>query len=217
MPKMPKMPKIAIMLTGHIRSWNNGCKQSFIKMFNKYNPDVYVITYHTMDYKSESRLLKEEIQFNLRDINVVDIVVKDENEVYEESKKYKDFCNGDADQFCSTMCQYINLKNCFKMVQDSEKKYDYVIKTRFDLKYHFNEDIFKDHHQIFTSNQCCACDFFACGTYEQMARYSGLIDNVERIYKQYFYPDIQVTPHMLLHYNLLGGYTNNLHVEVVKF
>ena len=57
-------------------------------MFNKYKPDVYVISYDTMDYKSEPRLLKEQVKINLRDINVVDIVIKDENEVYEQSKKY---------------------------------------------------------------------------------------------------------------------------------
>ena len=47
--------KIAIILVGHIRSWEK-CKQSFIDLFNKYDPDIYIYTYNTLNYKSDTVL-----------------------------------------------------------------------------------------------------------------------------------------------------------------
>ena len=219
MSNKKELPKIAIMLIGHIRSWNTGCRESFMNKFNKYKPDVYVITYDTIDYKSDApKLASEQIRFFLRDINVVKLQIKDENDVFEESKKYENFQNvEDKMSFRKSLCQYINLRDCFKMIEDSKKKYDYVVKTRFDLCYHFDEDIFREYGQIFTSNGHCCCDFFACSDLGRMAHYSSYIDNLENIYTRYLSaPEQIINPHIILHYHLLGGYTNNIHVEKLQ-
>ena len=214
------MSKIAIILLGHLRTWNE-CKESFINKFNQYNPDVYVITYDTPDYKSEIKLTKQEIEDDLSGINVVHLEIKDENVVFNETKeKYERFCIGDTkERFTSCLCQYNNLQKCFKVIEETGIKYDYVVKTRFDIRYHFEEDIFRPYGQIFTSNQHNVCDFFACANFDDMRVYCGAIDKLEFLYEKYFYPDITITPHIMIHYTMATShkwYTNNLHVEVVR-
>ena len=209
--------KVAIMLIGHIRSWNKGCKESFIQKFNKYNPDVYVITYDVINENFKEKLKKEEIEDIFKDINVVKLEIKDQDEVYIETKKYENFCNHeDKNIFRRMLCQSVNLKNCFTMIEESGKEYDFIIKTRFDLIYNFEpEDIFVK-NRIITSGSHSACDFFACSDPGNMKKYSSIIDKVENLYNKYFKPDIEVSPHMILHYHLLGGYTNHLNVSLIR-
>ena len=149
--------KIAIILVGHLRTWEK-CKQSFIDTFSTYEPDIYVYTYDTINYKSSDTLKEKDINELLKDIKI-----KDKNEVLKESQeKYSEYYieNGNTTQirFPEFCCQYINVKQ-------SGIEYDFVVKTRPDLVYHFNpEEIFnetcKNSTSIYTSNQHNTCDFF---------------------------------------------------------
>jgi hypothetical protein len=213
--------KIAIILVGHIRTWEK-CKKSFIDTFNKYDPDVYLYTYNTMNYRSEIKLSETDIREIFKDIRIHSLTIKDENEVLKEStdkysRYYIDNYNTKKEHFPEFCCQYINIKNCFNTVVDSGISYDFVVKTRPDILYKFDSsEIFNNDHnntdKIFTSNQHSTCDFFAISTFDKMRRYCLTIDALPGCY-EWCSPYVEITPHMLLHYSLLSAYTNHLNVE----
>jgi hypothetical protein len=213
--------KIAIILVGHIRTWEK-CKQSFIDTFNKYDPDIYLYTYNTPNYKSDTKLSEVDIREIFKDIRIHSLIIKDENEVFKEAdekytKYYIENGNTKKERFAEFCCQYINIKNCFEVVENSGINYDFVVKTRPDMLYYFDpSDIFIDGHKnsnnIYTSNQHNTCDFFAVSTFDKMKRYCNTIDILPKCY-EWCYPHVEITPHMLLHYSLLGGYTNHLNVQ----
>jgi type IV secretory pathway component VirB8 len=107
------MSKIAIILVGHLRSWKS-CKEQFMKYFNKYDPDIYALTYDTINYNSEEILSEEEIKESLKDINIVKLTIKKQKEVFEEAKnKYGKFLieqNRDINTL-TWGCQILNLQS----------------------------------------------------------------------------------------------------------
>jgi hypothetical protein len=212
--------KIAILLVGHIRTWEK-CKQSFIDTFNKYDPDIYLYTYNTLNYKSDTILDETEIREIFKDIKIKHLIIKDENEVLKESdekytKYYIENGNTTKEQFPTFFCQYINIKNCFEIIKNSGITYDFVVKTRPDLIYNIDSsEIFNDdckNSNIFTSNNHSTCDYFAVSTPGKMEKYCNTIDNLPGCY-EWCAPDVEISVHMLLHYSLGGGYTCHLNVN----
>jgi hypothetical protein len=205
------MSKIAIILVGHLRSWKS-CKEQFMKYFNKYDPDIYALTYDTINYNSEEILSEEEIKESLKDINIVKLTIKKQKEVFEEAKnKYGKFLieqNRDINTL-TWGCQILNLQSCYNDIINSGIKYDYIIKTRFDVQYLFDETSLFIENQNFiniSSNHDC-CDIFACGKFDKMHSYCNIADNVEFLYNSQFKDNwIEMNPHILLYYNF--AYSN---------
>lgn len=217
--------KIAIILIGHMRSWNI-CKEYFMQYFNKYNPDVYALTYNTINFNSNDNVLtNEEIVESLKDINVVKLRIKDENVVFEEAKnKYSKFQidqNRDANAISWT-CQLLNLETCFNDIIESGIKYDYVIKTRYDVQYLFDErNLFVEKENcvnISTGHSCC--DIVACGKFERMYSYCTIANNLEFLYNKVFKEDcVEMNPHILLYYNFAynnSWFNPNLDIKLIR-
>ena len=205
------MSKIAIILIGHMRSWKS-CKEQFMKYFNKYDPDIYALTYDTINYNSEEILSEEEIKESLKDINIVKLTIKKEKDVFDEAKnKYGKFLleqNRDLNTL-TWGCQILNLQSCYNDIINSGIKYDYIIKTRFDVQYLFDDDnlfIEKENFINISSKHDC-CDIFACGKFDKMHSYCNIADNVEFLYNKVFKENwVEMNPHILLYYNF--AYTN---------
>ena len=129
-------------------------------------------------------------------------------------------CNDTVENFPRLFSQYINVKNCFELVKNTGIPYDFVVKTRPDLFYNidpsdiFNDDCIKS-SLIYTSNSHHICDYFAVSTLEKMEKYCNTIDKLTGCY-EWCSPDVEITPHMLLHYSLGGRYTSHLNINKYK-
>lgn len=215
--------RVAIILVGHLRTWKM-CKKSFIDTFAKYNPDIYVYTYNTINYES-TKVSDSEIIDHFKDIDIKNIVIKNENDVLEESnikysKYYIQNSNTKLNTFTNFLCQYINIKKCYDIIKDTNIEYDFVIKTRPDISYNFDSaDIFTNEclisNKIYTSNRHFTCDYFAISSTNNMRKYCNTINKLEDCYNWCF-PDVEITPHMLLHFSISAGYTNHLDVTKIS-
>lgn len=113
---------IAILIPGHLRWWKD-CKENFLKNFynNHHQIDVYVDTYKSVfrtdyflyDEKDRNIFLSDnEIKKLFDDINVVSF-------------------NIDTDDTKSGQIE--KLQNVHKTLKKTHKKYDLVVRTRFDI------------------------------------------------------------------------------------
>jgi len=214
--------RLAIILVGHIRTWEK-CKQSFINTFSKFNPDIYLYTYDTKTYKSETRLSEEDIRNYFKDINIKKLIIKDENDVLSEvTKKYYNYYienpNTLRQKLLEGLCQYVNIQNCYNIICNSDIQYDFIIKTRPDIIYNSNfDDIFTEENKnttnIWTSNCHCSCDFFAASSLIGLNKYCNTINNIEGCYK-WCYPHVEISVHMLLHFSI-GNCASIINVQKI--
>jgi hypothetical protein len=139
--------KVAILLCGHVRSWDK-CKEWFLQCFK--GTDIFVHTYNTvLNYhpyisqteniiNNKSTLSTPEI-VELIGLDLKKIVVEDDNSVFIPSDKVI------TDDI---YCQYRKNFLCNNLRLEYEKEnnfeYDIVIKTRFDIVCSFDlENILK--------------------------------------------------------------------------
>jgi len=134
--------RIAILLCGHIRTWEK-CKDNFIQTFcQEHEVDIYVHTYNQKycyhpfiagklnisDEKNTQEITQKDLQlFDI--INVKKIVLENQENVI----------NGitDIDEYPVNMdihCQYRKINLCNSLLQE-QNTYDLIIKTRMDIKY----------------------------------------------------------------------------------
>ena len=129
--------KIAVLLCGHVRSWN---KEYFLKIFG--NVDIFIHTYNNVLMyhpwiEEQNGILNNEKKESTKDIISIigiepkKIVVEDQNDIKTVSKDF--VLNPD------TYYQYRKFKLCndLRLAYEKENnfKYDIVIKTRFDINY----------------------------------------------------------------------------------
>jgi hypothetical protein len=129
--------KIAIVIPGHLRYWED-CRNNFLDNLydTNHDIDVYVDTYLTV-FRSDSRtydeqnkkqfLTEEEIKKLFFGINVVKF----------------NFDSNDMDK-----SQEHKIQSVYKLLLESNKKYDLVVRTRFDLLL----DVELNYEQIY--NKC---------------------------------------------------------------
>ena len=136
--------KIAILVTGNIRTWVN-CQESFINTFLKYNPSIFFYTenlqynYHpyiqkTYEYFEDCTIsdipINPVLKCFIKDLHIND--TKDNNIYIEKfDEKMKDIYHG--------IFQNKKFKKAVNMMKLYEKKtnisFDIIIKTRFDCIY----------------------------------------------------------------------------------
>lgn len=113
---------IAIIIPGHLRYWVD-CRDNFLQKIydRKHNIDVYVDTYETVfrsDYRTHNECDKKQFMniqqiYNLFDgINVVSFNLDSEDKDKNQETK---------------------IKSVFESVLKSNKKYDLMVRTRFDI------------------------------------------------------------------------------------
>ena len=132
--------KIAILLCGHIRSWN---KEQFIQTFQ--NVDIFVHTYNnvfgyhpfiqnqTGISNNNIKLTNTEIESYIG-ITTKNIVIEDQDDIF--------INDTNTPIHADTYAQYRKFKLCNELRTQYESihniKYDLVIKTRFDISYSLN-------------------------------------------------------------------------------
>lgn len=142
--------KVAILLTGHVRSWDK-CKNSFTKTFlnSSHDVDIFIHTYNNvLGYHPYIENL-EKVQNNnitctpsqikkIINLNHIKLETEEQNSVYE---------NVDLDSlpiFHDTYAQYRKFHLCNQLRKEYEKDsgfvYDVIIKTRFDIDYSIDLD-----------------------------------------------------------------------------
>lgn len=115
---------IAIIIPGHLRFWSD-CKSNFLDNVydTDHNIDVYFDTYETVfhsegkiyDEWKKSQFLNEKEILNLFDgINIVHYKVEKSDKNMSQEKK---------------------LQSAYKLLVEKGKKYDLVVKTRFDIMF----------------------------------------------------------------------------------
>lgn len=138
------MVRVAVLLCGHVRTWDL-CKESFTKTFS--GCDVFA---HTYDVKYEyhpyiHKLLGEPAEEIIVDVDIPDakrISVEKQAAIPRLHHRMKDFTHG--------FSQYTKFSKCLDLMRDYENennfRYDYIVKTRFDLVYQNGNfsDLFAD-------------------------------------------------------------------------
>jgi|TARA_B110000259_G_scaffold187976_1_gene244285 hypothetical protein len=134
--------KIAILLCGHIRTWNE-CKSSFFNFFPN-DVDIFVHTYTTK--YSYHPFIKDKLQLT-NEINQTQITKTNEMFGLPNFKRVvfeKELSNDDVDlsEYPVNLDIYSQIRKvnlCNDLKKEWEKdynfKYDIVIKTRFDIYY----------------------------------------------------------------------------------
>ena len=148
--------KIAIILSGNVRTWSNDTQKSFIKTFLCLKPDIFVYTeklkynYHSY-IKAQKGIESDEIISCISDIKfdeslypfIKDFKIDDMNYNYNEIKEsgivdsFK--LNDNMKEFYHGFFQYMKFQRGIEMMKEYENntgiKYDVVIKVRFDNYY----------------------------------------------------------------------------------
>lgn len=158
------MVKIAILLCGHIRTWEK-CKETFIKIFDKYDADIFIHTYYTQNgyhpyikevynlQDDKKELLPQEFYKLFENLNIKDLCIENQEEI---DKEIRENFKNPIKPFYDIIAQYRKILLCNNMRKEYEIKnnikYDIIFKTRFDLMYDINfnfDDIF---NQLLLSN-----------------------------------------------------------------
>ena len=134
--------KVAILLSGHIRTWES-CKSNFLIHFNKFGdvPDVFIHTYrqkvnsYNGDDGKQTDLNDDEVKDLFKELNVKKIVIENDNVHMDEfMKNYSIYSNG---ILLPVYGQGMKLMLCNKLRKEYEQennfKYDVIVRTRFDI------------------------------------------------------------------------------------
>jgi hypothetical protein len=202
--------KTAVILLGNIRTWEK-CHESFRQKFN--NTDVFINTYDaqymTAPYIQQITNFYDEVILDQQDIlnMFIGIDVKGINvenslrarfKVEQDKLKFKlSFEPHDVTVFYG---QYLKLKESLDMIKQYELehnfRYDYIVKTRFDIVYN-DFDLINDNQSILidTGNVKPNDHFFMCNrdSFEEMVNF---------MHAEFFNPTCsnsnEIPPHGLL-------------------
>jgi hypothetical protein len=203
--------KIALLLTGFVRSYLNNFNSLKVNIIDKYNTDIYISTWNKTqsiinsgydDYDINSVIniysdkLKDYIildidKYYADKINITfqsrsDDVFKINNRAIEHGSRWVERLRD----------QWYIVNNGFNLISNN---YDYIIRTRFDvLINNFNlipvDFVIPAPHPINVYN-----DHFAYGNYDNMKIYCDLYSNIEKLYIDYNI-DISNAEYMLKFY-----------------
>lgn len=169
--------KIAICLSGFIRTWEQSKKSFLVNLVQNNECDLFIHTYNQnyFEYSAERSDIyytDDEIKEMFGGLNVKKIVIEDRNlilpELQSESKKFENFQNykirikessEDNDNFVNLgirifdQLRKIHLSNELRKnyEKESQIKYDFIVKTRFDVLYvdRINWNIFTEENKVY--------------------------------------------------------------------
>lgn len=192
--------KVALLLTGFVRTY----QQTFpsIKQFilDKYNPDVYISSWDKTQLRSlenYDRVDKQGVVETYKDWLVqCDFMDHDE---YEQMKPPPiQFIDRPNDVFKVNQRaiehgsywverlrdQWFAVNNAFSMIAN-DKIYDRIIRVRFDV--HFYNLQFLDETFVIPKDigGWCYSDHLAYGNYETMSKYCSIYNHLENMYREH--------------------------------
>jgi len=143
--------KFAICLYGHVRTWNNKCKDSLIKHILEpiypVIPDIFVHTYDKNTNRDDNTIyytqkqIKDMLVFTLSNGTVITpkvVVIQSNDEAQTQNRIESEplFSHGDPGQTPNTYALVKKVYMCYEEMKKYEDEnnfqYDYVMYTRFD-------------------------------------------------------------------------------------
>lgn len=219
--------KTAIILHGNIRTWDE-TKHSFLESFEYLTPDIYISTYdrqwgyhpyvkNLLSYFDDNSMDEHEIRKIFSTLsNVVDIEIENADTVDENVKKIENekFALS-MKEITSCFSQFRKVDNALKKIAEYENiknfKYDYIIKTRFDLiynatKYEINDNqVLIDSGNVFPNDHIIMC---------QRNKFFKIIDFImNEFFNPVFENSGKLAPHNLLKNSIIF---NNLEIKTQK-
>lgn len=203
--------KIALLLTGFVRSYLNNFNSLKVNIIDKYNTDIYISTWNKTQSIINSGYDDYDINsfINIYSDKLKDYIILDIDKYYADkinitfqSRSDDIFkINNRAIEHGSRWVerlrdQWYIVNNGFNLISNN---YDYIIRTRFDvLINNFNllpiDFVIPAPHPINVYN-----DHFAYGNYDNMQIYCDLYSNIEKLYIDYNI-DISNAEYMLKFY-----------------
>jgi hypothetical protein len=203
--------KIALLLTGFVRSYLNNFNSLKVNIIDKYNTDIYISTWNKTQSIINSGYDDYDINsfINIYSDKLKDYIILDIDKYYADkinitfqSRSDDIFkINNRAIEHGSRWVerlrdQWYIVNNGFNLISNN---YDYIIRTRFDvLINNFNllpiDFVIPAPHPINVYN-----DHFAYGNYDNMKIYCDLYSNIEKLYIDYNI-DISNAEYMLKFY-----------------
>lgn len=150
--------KVAVILCGNIRTWERSNLLDFIDMDvdyfisttnKKYNYHPFISSKYGYNDINDDLISNDEIK-NLFKFNYKSLVISDDD-IIDESKLSENMRNID-----SCYHQFNRIKKALDLVENYEIenniKYDFIVKTRFDMKYHYKlSNYLNDTNYVITS------------------------------------------------------------------
>ncbi len=153
--------KIAICLSGFIRTWEQSKPSFFTNLVQDNDCDIFIHTYNQNYYeysaqKQDVYYSDEEIKEMFQDLNLKDIIIEDRDKIFDkietDSKKYENIQNykirikessEEKDNFVNLGVRiYDQLRKIHhsnelrkKFERENNFEYDFIVKTRFDVLY----------------------------------------------------------------------------------
>lgn len=139
--------KVAVIIIGNYRTWEK-CRDNIKKTFSPLKPDYYMSTYDVqynyhpyikgvINYDEDYILDKKYIYENFSSFNPIDVDIEDWTTVKKIIETEKEKIHTSMQNIDSCFSQYRKLKIALEMVKNKEEqknfKYDFIIKTRFDI------------------------------------------------------------------------------------
>lgn len=204
--------KIAIALIGNIRTWDK-CKQSFIDTFISYNPDIFISTY---DYQynyhpyianqirfadnDEIILSKNDIINKFSNLNIREFDIENVDDLENKFNSEKINIDSSMIEFKSIFFQYRKIDRCMDMIKNYEQnnniKYDFIIKTRFDVIYHIYNPLYNNNIISLSSGDIFPDDKIFVLDSNNMYKLAKFI--YSQFYKSSFVSNNILPPHQLL-------------------
>lgn len=208
---------VAVILNGNVRTLD-ACRGNIIQTLSGFNPDYFVSTYDnlygyypcvqdTLRYYDDPILLSNEIEEKFKDFNSKGIIVDKINDMTAMYTKEEPLIKQQM-RHKSSFLQYNKLLKGLKLIQNSNKKYDVVIKTRCDIWLNNNIVINKEtigNEIIVSTGNVFPNDCIIIGTLKNMISICEFICN--EFYECKYNLSILNQPHGMLqasiqHYNL---------------
>lgn len=212
--------KVAILIHGHLYAWKH-TKDSFLSVFRKYNPDIFVDTYYESYYTGETQTYtKQEIKGMFSDLNLKALQIDQTEELVDrlepEAKKFWiDAPHGTYLRWKHIYAQMYKICRSNKLRQQYEQqhniKYDLVVKARPDILYQMHPTTNELQEllncgKISMSDTHTTCDLLAIGRPSVIDIYCSCLEMLPKIYSLFAPGGVRMTIHMILHYTLALRY-----------
>jgi hypothetical protein len=186
--------KIALLLTGFLRSYKSNYLNLYHYFIKKYNPDIYCISW---DLQEDNILINKDI-YNLYN-NVINCKVEPlisyninkkefipllrENDVFLHNSRAKEHGSYWANRLID---QWKLVNEGYKLI-DNPNKYDIIFRLRYDILLH-QEVFLKKNNSLNIPHDIGGWNFsdhMAYGNNEIMKIYCNLYNNIEKLYIDY--------------------------------
>ncbi len=221
-------PRVALLMSGHLRSYNEAYASIKKFILDMYNPDVFIHTYNSPGYWTPDDNLEldnKHLDYTKEDFHhlkmlYAPIKLQIETLTPELQKSYRDEANKLFEKYGTKkrwgrngniIAMFHNLKKCYNLMKDYEQskniKYDFIIRIRPDLVINSISTIFYLDNDLYLAEKEekeFYEDVLFAGKRDSMDKILNLYDYIEELYKQ---ENNLLDPHDLIkscvkHFNL---------------